>query len=168
MLTMRRTNQSSSPLLVPEVLLTLLLSLLSLCASAAIDRPEFSIYQSRVKQHRAGAAGDLVKGEEELRKIILGWHQIEGSDVYEICHQCVGRINEGTGEEVEGKEEIGMIHPISPEHTCGGQPCLIMPAAPLGQNTFHLRFKKDGNFSPWSTIRNYNVGDVGPIEHEEL
>eukprot|EP00561_Arcocellulus_cornucervis_P007510 CAMPEP_0185810934 /NCGR_PEP_ID=MMETSP1322-20130828/7193_1 /TAXON_ID=265543 /ORGANISM="Minutocellus polymorphus, Strain RCC2270" /LENGTH=51 /DNA_ID=CAMNT_0028507271 /DNA_START=66 /DNA_END=218 /DNA_ORIENTATION=+ len=47
--------------------ITLLLTLaLSACpvTIAGDERPEFSIYQARVKQHRQGAQGDLVEGEE--------------------------------------------------------------------------------------------------------
>ena len=133
------------------------------------SRPDFSIYQARVKQHRQGAQGNLVEGEEDLRKVILGWHAIPGVVAYEICHQCVGRIEEATGVE-RGDADIGTIHETPPDHTCGGEPCLVLPAAPLGYNTFHLRYKTDegGLWSPWSEMKRYNVKDVGHLTHEEL
>ena len=133
------------------------------------SRPNFSIYQARVKQHRQGAQGNLVEGEEDLRKVILGWHAIPNAAAYEICHQCVGRIEEATGVE-RGDAEIGTIHATTPDHTCGGEPCLVMPNAPLGYNTFHLRYKTDeaGMWSPWSEMKRYNVKDVGHLTHEEL
>jgi hypothetical protein len=144
------------------------LLLLGGVAAAALDRPEFSIYQARVKQHRSGAAGDLVEGEEHLRKIILGWHGIAAAEAYEICHQCTGRIDED-GMEVAGEEALGTVHPLTKDNMCGGEPCLVLAAAPLGFNRFHMRYQKGGDWSPWSAVKNYDVGvDLGHLQHEEL
>uniref|UniRef100_A0A6U4HP11 Lipoprotein n=1 Tax=Minutocellus polymorphus TaxID=265543 RepID=A0A6U4HP11_9STRA len=156
-------------------ILPLLAIALSACPSAVTagdeqpSRPEFSIYQARVKQHRQGARGDLVEGEEELRKIILGWHAIPSAAGYELCHQCVGRIEEATGVEM-GDAEIGTVHATTLQDTCGGEPCLVMPGAPIGYNTFHLRYKTadNGIWSPWSEMKRYDVQDVGHLQHEEL
>jgi len=152
--------------------LTTIVSSLFLLArpSIAVDRPKFSIYQSRVKQHRQKTAtGDLVAGEEHLRKFILGWYSIPGAEAYEVCHQCVGRVDESTGGEIEGKEEVGTVHPSEITMTCGGQPCLIMPGVSMGYNHFHLRYQIGGEWSPWSDVRNYNVGkEIGTVDHDEL
>ena len=99
---------------------------------ATMRRPEFSIVQSRVKLHcEISAAGNLVQGEEHLRKVILGWHPIPGAEAYEICHQCLGKINEYTGEELSTPTDHELI-PFSVDFTCGGNPCLVLPGAPMG------------------------------------
>ena len=153
------------------------------------ERPEFKIYQSRVKQHRSGATGQLVEGEEELRKIILGWYEISNALEYEICHQCFGntnniRIDEQTGKDLltdtyDATDGSGTIHKISIDTKCGGQPCLVLPSAPIGQNTFHMRYKAGEDNSPkwslWSKVKIFNVDkeNLGTMEeqqqqHEEL
>ena len=155
---------------IPSNMARSFLSLLLLVFSAvvaAIDRPDFSIYQARAKQHRH-SSGQLVQGEEELRKIILGWYAIPEAKAYEICHQCKGRIDESTGNEIsidgQEKDGIGTVHRTTPADTCGEQPCLVMPAAPLGYNRFHLRYQSGGGeWSPWSKSVNYNVKDVGHL-----
>mmetsp|Transcript_23005 Transcript_23005/g.33953 ORF Transcript_23005/g.33953 Transcript_23005/m.33953 type:complete len:170 (-) Transcript_23005:64-573(-) len=151
----------------PRSFLTFLMVLVWTSRAADIARPEFNIYQARAKQHRRGAEGKLVEGEEHLRKIILGWYRIDGAEAYEICHQCVGRIDENTGVEID--DSIGTIRRGGEITTCGGQPCTVLPAAPIGYNRFHLRYQtKDGDWSSWSKVKNYKVEDVGHLEHEEL
>ena len=132
------------------------------------DRPDFPL-TARVKPHRAGATGELVKGEEDLRKIILQWDKVPLAEGYEICRNCMN-IDDETGEETADNEDGKLLTVgLGPEFTCGNRPCLVMPGAPLGYNRFNLRVKVHGEWSPWSEHRNYNVGDVfGTIEHEEL
>lgn len=165
-----------SPTLVLPSLLLLTLLTISAAAAAALDRPDFSIFQARSKQHRH-SSGDLVEGEEELRKIILGWHAIPDAEAYEICHQCSDWIDESTGSEIDSHDETdenkaGTVHRTTPANTCGGEPCLVLPAAPLGYNRFHMRYQTAAGgraWSPWSKSVNYNVGDaLGHLKHEEL
>ena len=135
---------------------------------SAVDRPDSSSITGRVKPHRAGATGELVDGEEHLRKIIVQWSPVPGAVEYEICHGCTN-IDDETGEEtgdVSGKViSVG----IGEQFTCGNRPCLVMPGAPLGYNLFHLRVKVGDEWSLWSEHRNFNIGDTfGTIEHEEL
>mmetsp|Transcript_13327 Transcript_13327/g.20208 ORF Transcript_13327/g.20208 Transcript_13327/m.20208 type:complete len:207 (-) Transcript_13327:223-843(-) len=167
---MKRSNITTS---LASSLLTFLLLLLPLLKSVSAvtdERPNFQIFQSRAKHHFT-RAGEKVEGEEELRKVILGWYAIPGAEEYQICHQCVGRIDESTGrinEPEDGVAQAGRIQTVSIHFQCGGHPCLVLPAAPLGFNHFHLRYKKGGEWSLWSTVRNYNVGEIGPMEHQEL
>ena len=43
------------------------------------ERPNF-IGTARIKQHRAGANGDLVEGEEHLLKAIIKWDAIPNAE----------------------------------------------------------------------------------------
>ena len=65
-----------------------LISILSLSnfIVASKIRPEIN-NSARVKQHRSGPNGDLVSGEEELRKIIITWKAVPNAAKYEVCHQ---------------------------------------------------------------------------------
>src|SRR6056300_1503412 len=104
--------------------LVLLLSLLFAPAVViAADRPTFH-GTARVKQH-FHKTGDLIKGEEELRKLILKWDGIPNAQAYELCHNC-NNIDEATGREVG--EIDGTIYPIEigGRFVCGGQPCNVM------------------------------------------
>ena len=56
-------------------------------AAGAPAYPELDA-AARVKQHRAGAAGALVAGEEEQRKLIISWKRFEAATGYEVCHGC--------------------------------------------------------------------------------
>ena len=115
---------------------------------------------ARVKQHRSGASGDLVEGEEELRKIIIQWDSIPGAMSYEVCHNC---------EVVEGSPQPGEIHAVDLDMIRSGRPVFIKPGAPLGKNTFHVRAKLDGGTDgPWSKERVFNVNEPGNALHEEL
>ena len=60
------------------------------------ERPNF-IGTARIKQHRAGANGDLVEGGEHLLKAIIKWDAIPNAERYEICHHCNDYIDEETG-----------------------------------------------------------------------
>lgn len=137
--------------------------------AATADRPNFTA-TARVKQH-FHHTGELVDGEEHLLKIIVKWNSIPEAEAYELCHNCHFIVEE-TGEEKGGRNwnEDGSIIPIpiDGKFTCGRQPCYVMPAAPKGNNKFHLRVKKNGEFSLWSNYQNFNVQEVGNFGHEEL
>jgi len=127
-----------------------------LCANA-FPGPEIDV-SARVKQHRSGAGGDLVEGEEELRKVIVTWDKAYGASSYEICHNCV--LN-ASGDLIEGVAQ-------SANSECGAQPCSVHPAAPLGYNTFQVRAKTGAGWSEWGTQRKFFVDEVGHVDHEEL
>lgn len=122
--------------------------------------------KARVKDHQ--------EEKEDLRKIILSWDHIPKADRYEVCHDCIG-INDETGEGAldggEGVNDGGRKYPIgvdNAKYQCEGLPCFVMRHAPIGYNKFHLRVHVNGEWSLWSEYRNYEVGDIGHIEHEEL
>ena len=54
--------------------------------SAALPAAPIIDTRARVKQHRSGARGDLVKGEEEMHKILVFWPENPRAEVYEMCH----------------------------------------------------------------------------------
>eukprot|EP00546_Thalassionema_frauenfeldii_P001971 CAMPEP_0178934440 /NCGR_PEP_ID=MMETSP0786-20121207/23863_1 /TAXON_ID=186022 /ORGANISM="Thalassionema frauenfeldii, Strain CCMP 1798" /LENGTH=170 /DNA_ID=CAMNT_0020612221 /DNA_START=66 /DNA_END=578 /DNA_ORIENTATION=+ len=137
-------------------------------SEANVARPEFHISAARVKRHFVkGSNGDLVEGEEHLRKVILIWHDVTDAKLYEICHQCRGAVDESTGIMVD--PSIGRTLKDDYIKTCGGKPCIVMPAAPLGYNRFHMRYQNNtGDWSPWSRFKNFNVQEPGHMEHEEL
>jgi hypothetical protein len=155
-------NLSSSTI---GILLILFNSLLIIVA-ATVDRPKFTAI-ARVKQH-FHKTGGLIKGEEHLLKVIIKWEAITGADAYELCHNC-DHISEVTGAE-NGNVNDGTIYliEIGGRNVCGGQPCHVIPGAPMGNNKFHLRVIKDGELSPWSNYQNFNVQEPGNFDHEEL
>lgn len=117
---------------------------------------------ARVKEHRFGANGDLVAGEEEMRKIIIQWNQIEGALAYQVCHNCRKTTEDGV-------LEPGEIQTVSPTQIRAGQPAFVKPGAPLGRNTFHVRASvEEGKWGPWSEERVFHVQDPGNAYHEEL
>ena len=105
-------------------------------------------------------------GQEHLRKIILQWEKVQEAAAYEVCHNC--EIEDLTG--LRSEDCIGDVLdiPIGRAGTCGHGPCMVMPAAPIGYNKFHLRVKVGGEWSLWSRHRNFNVQEPGRVEHEEL
>ena len=118
---------------------------------------------ARIKEHRAGATGELVAGEEELRKIVVQWDFLKGALEYEICHDCT--ISED-GSVTGGSRTIV---PIGRKGECGGRPCHIVRGAPLRLNTFHVRANiADEGWTDWSAPRNFMVQDPGRTYHEEL
>jgi hypothetical protein len=117
-------------------------------------------FSARVKQHRFGASGDLVEGEEEMRKIIIQWDAIPGAVSYDVCHNCPI---------VEGSPQSGEMHSVSVEAQRAGRPVFIKPNTPLGKNTFHVRANLAGGTNgPWSKGRVFNVDEPGNAVHEEL
>ena len=145
------------------VRLLFLFATMATTAIAAPARIPESDIIARVKQHRAGATGELVKGEEDKRKIILSWNRIAGAEAYEVCHEC--DIDDDTGSR-DG--ELGTVTPIPITQTCGDRPCMVFPGAPLGYNRFNVRVQVGGEWSAWSKHRNYFVEEIGVVEHEEL
>mmetsp|Transcript_41453 Transcript_41453/g.49731 ORF Transcript_41453/g.49731 Transcript_41453/m.49731 type:complete len:150 (-) Transcript_41453:412-861(-) len=105
---------------------------------------------ARVKQHRAGAEGNLVIGEENLRKIIISWNEIRGAS-YEVCHMC------SLGEDGVHDPSVGTLIP-APD-TCGGKPCSVFPGAFIGLNSFRVRASTGGEWGAWSDERRFEVGD---------
>ena len=120
---------------------------------------------ARVKQHRAGASGDLVPGEEDLRKIIIQWDSIPGALSYEVCHNC--DVVEGVPQASSSGGDS--IHTVGVDMIRAGRPVFIQPGTPLGKNTFHVRANFDGGTNgPWSQERIFNVNEPGNALHEEL
>jgi hypothetical protein len=117
---------------------------------------------ARVKEHRFGANGQLVPGEEGMKKIIIQWNEIKGAIAYQVCHNC-----RKTDE--DGVLEPGEIHFVSLTATRAGRPAFMKPGAPLGRNTFHVRASvEEGKWGPWSEERVFSVQDPGNAHHEEL
>jgi len=132
----------------------------------AKQRFEALAIKARVKDHLAE--------KEDYRRIILSWDHIPKADRYEVCHNCIA-INDETGEGAldggEGVSDGGKIYPIgvdNAKYQCGGLPCFVMRDAPIGYNKFHLRVFVNGEWSLWSEYRNYEIDDIGHVEHEEL
>ena len=115
-----------------------------------------------VKQHRAGAAGDLVAGEEDLRKMSVQWESVPGAYEYQVCVNC----------DLEADPSTWTIKPVPVGRAGerGGRPVFIYPGAPIGHNTFHVRVSLTDKeqFGHWSEPRHFNVGEVGRTLHEEL
>ena len=126
--------------------------------------------QARVKQHRKGARGDLVDGEESLRKVIVQWGSVPNALEYEVCHDCT--FDSQTGEPKEGE---GVRSMVDIGKTRGGQPVHIVPGARIGINTFHVRArvgtKAKNTWTDWSEPRNFDVHEdttKSYAEHQEL
>ena len=147
---------------------TFLLGLAGVAAGAGtyvdnVDRPAFG-HQARVKQHRQGAKGELIKDEKEHRKMIISWEDFPGAALYEVCHQC--NVDDATGVRT-GKD--GEATEVALDHTCGGKPCFVRPATPRGKNVWNLRAKKgDGSWTPWSAHRNWDVQEPGYVKHKHV
>jgi hypothetical protein len=119
---------------------------------------------ARVKEHRAGANGDLVAGEEEQRKIIIQWEEIPLALEYQVCHNCQATDEEGQLE----PGETGKIHSVSKDSVRANRPVFVKPDTPLGRNTFHARASVKGEWGPWSKQRVFNVDEPGNAVHDEL
>lgn len=116
---------------------------------------------ARVKEHRFGANGDMVAGEEEMRKIIIQWDTIPGALQYQVCHNC--KMTD------DGVLEPGEIHPVALDMVRAGRPVFVRPNTPLGRNTFHVRASvEEGKWGPWSEQRVFNVDAPGNAVHDEL
>mmetsp|Transcript_13461 Transcript_13461/g.37159 ORF Transcript_13461/g.37159 Transcript_13461/m.37159 type:complete len:153 (-) Transcript_13461:115-573(-) len=148
---------------LPIALCAVLSAVATTTAADIPQRPEFDL-TARVKNHRRGAEGKMVEGEEDLRKIILQWDRVADAEEYEVCHQCT--VDDATGI-LDTMGEIRHV-PIGRSGECGNRPCLVMPGAPTGYNRFNLRVRVDDAWSAWSVHRNFNVLEPGTIEHEEL
>lgn len=136
-------------------------------AVAALPDPPIVEDEARVKQHRSGAQGDLVAGEEHLLKAIIYWNPVRGAKIYEVCLGC--SIQDGE----RLSEEQGRIETSEPGDTCGGRQCLVMPGTPRGINSYNVRVQTDEGWSKWSEHANFLVDDstigMAPhIPHEEL
>mmetsp|Transcript_54301 Transcript_54301/g.60689 ORF Transcript_54301/g.60689 Transcript_54301/m.60689 type:complete len:152 (-) Transcript_54301:195-650(-) len=133
------------------------------CTASLVSatKPPIVGLDARVKQHRAGAQGDLVPGEENLLKIITNWEAVEGAEKYEVCHNCI--INEATGER-EG--DSGTANEVAVDMICGGQPCHILKGARRGKNRYNVRVSTAGEWSKYSKHRSFNVAEVGNVQHE--
>ena len=113
-------------------------------------------------------------GEDHLRKIIVQWETVPEALEYQVCHNCV--FHDGNDNDEDEEMTIHVVA-VGREGECGGRPCYILPGAPLGRNTFHVRVRTSttttsGNdevlWSEWSEPRNFNVDQIGKTEHEEL
>jgi len=116
---------------------------------------------ARVKQHRAGANGDLVKGEEVHRKVILKWDRWGGAKTYEVCHNC--QIDDATGVR---SGDRGKVMSSGPDLECGSQPCQIFPGLAKGQHIYNLRVEDASGWSRWSPHVNFKVDESGFQEHK--
>mmetsp|Transcript_29530 Transcript_29530/g.67894 ORF Transcript_29530/g.67894 Transcript_29530/m.67894 type:complete len:152 (-) Transcript_29530:279-734(-) len=121
-------------------------------------------HEARVKQHRSGANGDLVDGEEEMRKIIVYWDIIPDAVEYELCYGCV--VDNKTGIRHDDPKG-GHVFTIGISSTCGGvDMCKAIPNANLGKNVFNVRVKtNDGRWSRWSEGANFIVDEPGFSQH---
>ncbi len=118
---------------------------------------------ARVKEHRFGATGDLVVGEEAMRKIIIQWNEIPGALAYEVCHNC-----QTTNQEGVLVLEPGEIHPASPSAQRAGRPVFVRSGTTVGRNTFHVRASvEEGKWGPWSEQRIFYVKDPGNALHDD-
>ena len=131
--------------------------LLALLCMANAKVPDIDI-TARIKQHYVGGTnGDLVEGEEDMRKIIIQWEAIPGALEYQVCHNCIPT------------ETDGDLHTVPITQTRGGRPMYIKKDAPLGMNSFQVRVSlAEGELTEWSKQRNFNVDEPGSVHHEEL
>lgn len=119
---------------------------------------------ARVKEHRQGARGDRVEGEEHMRKIIIQWESLPGALGYEVCHNCDVAEDGSWG----GKGEVIEV-PVGQERS--GRPVFVKPDVPRGVNIFHVRAStEEGNWGLWSEPRSFDVQEPGNAHHsaEEL
>ena len=149
----------------------LLCTILVRIAAATTQTAPVIHISARVKEYRAGARGDLVVGEEDQRKLLLHWDHFPGASRFELCHMCIVR----NGERItttDGDKDGRLVE----VDTCGGKPCGIIPGAPRGMNTIHIRVQTlsnvdDGNegWSFWSKPRNFDVQEPSAsVDHTEL
>jgi len=124
---------------------------------------------ARIKQHRFGASGQLVDGEEEMRKIIIQWNPIPGAISYDVCHNC-RVLEDSTGPQPdEGGTGGGGLYLVNIDMTRDGRPAFVKSNTSLGKNTFHVRANLDGGkTTAWSQERIFNVNEPGNAVHEEL
>lgn len=117
---------------------------------------------ARVKNH-FHRSGELVEGEEDMRKIIVNWKHYPKAAAYQVCHMC---DMDKSG--VRLNEERGTVVDIEVGHECGGNPCMVLPGAPLGINSFSVRAQVGEEWTPWSDQRNFDTRETGQSQHEEL
>ena len=120
----------------------------------------------RVKEHRSGAEGVLVEGEEDLLKIILKFTDVDSAEVYEVCHNCVVDDESGVRSGTDGDTDE-----VSPASTCGGELCWIRPGCPKAWNTFNVRAMVGDDWTRWSKTGRFMVAydkHTGHSEHSEL
>ena len=121
----------------------------------------------RVKNH-FHRSGELVDGEKHLRKVIIKWDHYPGALRYEVNH-------------VFPNEEDQKIHTtvIERDNTCGGYPCHVKPACPLGMNAFSVRASLasdneggEDTWTPWSPLVTFQIdralGHATAIEQGDL
>ena len=153
----------------------LVLSLLVAITTAALAKPPVLEANARVKQHRAGAQGALVEGEEDLLKMIVFWSSVPDAIDYQIQRDWKV-VDEETGDVLieEGTVETSFAK-------CGGRPCLVVPGATRGLHTVMVRAKlsssteEEAVWTLWSEPAHYLVDDstMGmsphvPQPHDEL
>jgi len=121
---------------------------------------------ARVKHHRRGASGDMVPGEEHMRKLLLQWDSVEGALEYQVCHNCVFVPPEEKGHYF-GEIKQGNIDTVPATQLKANRPVFIFPNAPLGKNTFRVRVSvKEHEWGPWSDPRNFMVDEPGTVQHQ--
>lgn len=126
---------------------------------------------AQVKAHRFGAAGELVPGQEHMRKLTVQWSRIPNALAYQVCHNCEeqkssNKDDEGGSNPIVEVGDNGKIIDVSIETTKGGRPVMVLPDAPLGWNTCHIRASmKEGIWGPWSEERLFFVEDPGNVAH---
>jgi hypothetical protein len=154
------TNAKNAKNVLLQTLLLLLLPLLVLTASSS-GTPYPSILRSiRVKNH-FHRTGEPVDGEQHLRKVILKWTPVAGATRYEVHHVHPHDIHE----EIEPRVHVTTVEA---GHTCGGTPCHVKPACPLGRNGFSVRAMLEGGeeedgeqqeetWTPWSPLVRFDI-----------
>lgn len=115
---------------------------------------------ARVKEHRRGASGDLVEGEEDMRKLLLQWESVPDAIGYEVCHNC-DHDDGGEGEIIP----VG----VGRKFEKGARPVLVRANVPFGRNSFKVRVSlKEGEWGPWSEPRIFYVDRdaLGQVDHQ--
>ena len=147
----------------PALQILLLIIAATVSSSTSKERPVIEA-KARVKEHRHGARGELVPGEEGMIKVIVYWPKVFSALSYEICHGCY--IIDATGERIEDKSDVGTVYTVHPDSTCGGSICHVFKNVQRGKNRFNVRVQTNDGWSLWSEHANFNITEFGYAEHE--
>ena len=129
-------------------LFAFLLALISTAHAAPVLDNVPVLFEHRVKEHRAGANGDLVVGEEGFLKVMFKWNLDESAIEFEVKHI------DPTGHETTSTVET--------DQQCGGYMCFIKKNCPRGINAFAARtLSSDNQWTRWSTQLKFDVEEPG-------
>ena len=130
-------------------LFAFLLALISTAHAAPVLDNVPVLFEHRVKEHRAGANGDLVVGEEGFLKVMFKWNLDESAIEFEVKHI------DPTGHETTSTVET--------DQQCGGYMCFIKKNCPRGINAFTVRALSlsDNQWTRWSKELRFDVEEPG-------